>query len=156
TALARRVASGAAHRGVDMSDARIDAHTGLEVLLRDECYAHLAREHLGRLAVCVGGRPIVLPVNYALDGTDVVFRSAPGTKVAAATGRDVAFEIDGVDAFRHGGWSVLVVGTARRIDDDNECARLARLPVTPYGPGAKPIWVRIHPAAVTGRRIPTP
>ena len=139
-----------------MSAARIDAHTGLEILDRHECYDRLAHEHLGRLAVCVGGQPIVLPVNYALDDGDIVFRSASGTKVAAAAGRDVAFEIDGHDALRHGGWSVLVVGTAERVADAAQSARLEHLPVTPYGPGDKPIWIRIHPSAVTGRRIPTP
>lgn len=139
-----------------MTPPPIDAHTGLEVLDRHECYDHLAREHLGRLAVCIGGQPIVLPVNYSLDGADIVFRSAAGTKVAAATGRDVAFEIDGHDRYRHGGWSVLVVGTATRVDDDAERRRIEHLPVAPYGPGDKPIWIRIRPAAVTGRRIPTP
>lgn len=139
-----------------MSDSRVDPRTGLEVLSRQECYDLLAREHLGRLAVCVGSQPIVLPVNYALEGHDIVFRSAPGTKVAAAVGREVAFEIDGHDRFRHGGWSVLVVGTAARVADAAELERCGYLPVTPYGPGDKPLWVRIHPAAVTGRRIPTP
>src|SRR4051812_4999557 len=111
----RRAARRTAHRGPGMNTAHIDGHTGLEVLERHECYEHLAHEHLGRLGVCIGGQPLVLPVNYALDGVDIVFRSAAGTKVALATGRDVAFEIDGHDRYRHGGWSVLVVGTAIRV-----------------------------------------
>lgn len=134
----------------------IDGRTGLEVLDRAECLRRLASEPIGRLGVCVDGQPVVLPVNYTLDVNDVVFRSAPGTKVHAAIGRPVAFEIDGADAFRHGGWSVLVVGTAEAVVDGRERARLETLPLTRYGPGAKDVWIRIRSTAITGRRIPRP
>lgn len=132
----------------------IDARTGLEVLDRVECLHRLGTGHFGRLGVCVDGQPIVLPVNYALDGDDIVFRSAPGTKVTASIGRPVAFEIDGHEAFSHAGWSVLVVGTAEALTEHADLARAATLHLAPYGPGDKPIWVRIRTAAVTGRRIP--
>src|SRR5262249_15027106 len=62
--------------------ARIDPRTQLEVLDRDECLALLARESLGRLAVVSDdGRPYVFPVNFALDGAAVVFRTDHGTKL---------------------------------------------------------------------------
>jgi nitroimidazol reductase NimA-like FMN-containing flavoprotein (pyridoxamine 5'-phosphate oxidase superfamily) len=134
----------------------IDARTGLEVLDRVECLLRLGNEHVGRLGVCVDGQPLVLPINYVLDGDDIVFRSDRGTKVHSALGHRVAFEIDGHDAFSHAGWSVLAVGVAEQIVDSSDLARAAALHVSPYGPGAKPVWVRIRCDAITGRRIPRP
>ena len=80
----------------------IDGRTGLEVLDTDECLTLLSRCSLGRLAVVTDGRPLIFPVNFALDGTAVVFRNDPGTKVYAARNQPVAFECDGTDAVYHG------------------------------------------------------
>lgn len=132
----------------------VDARTGLEVLSRDECMELLGTHHLGRLAVVVAGRPLVFPINYAVDGPTVVFRTDAGTKLfAAAHGHDVAFEIDGFDALYHTGWSVLVVGRAREIDEPSERVHLSELPLGIWCPGPKSHWVRIQPDAITGRRI---
>jgi uncharacterized protein len=65
----------------------LDARTGLEVIDPDECRRLLAGDEIGRLAVADGGAPTVVPVNYVVDGDAVVFRTAPGTKLAKARGR---------------------------------------------------------------------
>ncbi len=132
----------------------IDSRTHLEVLDRVECQRLLQMTHLGRLAIVVEGRPLVFPVNYALDGEAVVFRTAEGTKLYGALGHEVAFEIDGFDTAYHLGWSVLVVGMGEELHDPAEIARCERLPVRPWGEGAKSHWLRIRPRAITGRRIP--
>lgn len=130
----------------------IDARTGLEVLDRVECLHRLGTGHFGRLGVCVDGQPIVLPVNYALDGDDIVFRSAPGTKVTASIGRPVAFEIDGHEAFSHAGWSVLVVGTGGEIDRSELYGRRGES-LHPAAPGEREHIIRIRTDMVTGRRF---
>lgn len=132
----------------------VDSRTGLLVLDRVECLRLLRRHHLGRLAIIVGGRPVVLPVNFAIDQDCVVFRTDPGTKLTAAVGGEVAFEIDGADALYHEGWSVLVTGTGVEVDDAAEIARLARLPIGTWCPSPQAHWVRIVPDSITGRRIP--
>jgi nitroimidazol reductase NimA-like FMN-containing flavoprotein (pyridoxamine 5'-phosphate oxidase superfamily) len=132
----------------------IDPRTGLEVLDRDACIALLGRSSLGRIAVVIGGRPLVFPVNFALDGDAVVFRSDAGTKVYAARNGPVAFECDGIDGVYHTGWSVLVTGTAEEIVNEAELARLAGLPLGLWCPGPKSTWLRIQPRTLTGRRIP--
>ncbi|MGH9248153.1 MAG: pyridoxamine 5'-phosphate oxidase family protein [Acidimicrobiales bacterium] len=58
-----------------------DLHPRLEVIQCDECLRLLAGDEIGRLAVISGNTPIVLPVNYALDGETVVFRTDSGTKL---------------------------------------------------------------------------
>jgi uncharacterized protein len=126
-------------------------------LTKGECFELLAREQLGRVAVVDDRGPIVFPVNFVLDRHMVVFRTDEGTKLdAAIRGSRVAFEIDGTDAAAHTGWSVVVRGEAVEVTDPAELARLRRLPLSPWAPGAKSRYVRILPVALTGRRILRP
>jgi len=133
----------------------LDDRTGLEILDRDECVGLLQRSTLARIAVVIGGQPLVFPVNFTLDGDAVVFRTDAGTKLHAARHGRVAFECDGVDSVYHTGWSVLGTGKAEEIVNAAELARLARLPLGPWCPGPKSTWLRIRPRMLTGRRIPS-
>jgi hypothetical protein len=109
-----------------------------EDLSHATCWHLLMRADVGRLGVCVGDHPDVFPVNYVVDGETVVFRTAEGTKLAAAVlGRAVAFEIDGYDE----------VGTMA------ELFAMEDLPLFPWHTSAKPRYVRIRPDEVTGRRF---
>lgn len=129
---------------------------GMEVLGTQECRALLGLAKVGRVGVCIGAIPAVLPVNFALDGDSVVFRTGEGTTLKAATDRAVvAFQCDRVDEFEHSGWSVLVVGMARAVTDPGELERLRGLPLRPWAPGQKDCYVRIPFELVSGRRIST-
>jgi nitroimidazol reductase NimA-like FMN-containing flavoprotein (pyridoxamine 5'-phosphate oxidase superfamily) len=119
----------------------------------DECLRLLGDHHLGRLAVVVDGQPLVFPVNYALSGREIIFRTDPGTKLYAAAGRRVAFEIDGADALYHDGWSVLVVGRAHEERDSARLRDFAQLPLSPWASGPKAHWMSIAGGAITGRRL---
>jgi hypothetical protein len=134
----------------------IDRRTGLEVLDWGECLALLGRSSLGRIAVVMNGRPLIFPVNFALDGDAIVLRTDPGTKLYGARNGPVAFECDGTDAVYHTGWSVLATGHAVEVRHASDRARLERLPLGPWCPGPKAIWLRIQPRGLTGRRIPPP
>jgi nitroimidazol reductase NimA-like FMN-containing flavoprotein (pyridoxamine 5'-phosphate oxidase superfamily) len=126
-------------------------------LTKGECFELLAREQLGRVAVVDDCGPVVFPVNFVLDRHMVVFRTDEGTKLdAAARGGRVGFEIDGTDTAAYTGWSVVVRGEAVEVTDPAELARLRKLPLFPWAPGAKSRYVRILPAALTGRRISRP
>jgi uncharacterized protein len=123
-------------------------------LSKSECFELLAQERLGRVAVVDDRGPVVFPVNFVLDRHMVVFRTDVGTKLdAACRGSRVAFEIDGTDAAAHTGWSVVVRGEAVEVTDAAELARLRKLPLEPWAPGAKTHYVRILPAVLTGRQI---
>jgi len=126
-------------------------------LTKSECFELLAGERLGRVAVVDHRGPVVFPVNFVLDRHMVVFRTGEGTKLdATCRGSRVAFEIDGTDAAARTGWSVLIRGEAIEVTDPAELARLRKLPLDPWAPGAKTHYVRILPAALTGRRIRPP
>ncbi len=121
-----------------------------------ECLDLLGRHHLGRLAFLdrVGLLPQIIPVNYLLDDDMVVFRTDPGSKLAAAIrGAPVAFEVDGVDEQHLVGWSVVVRGHAGEVTDTTELTRLRQGPLVAWAPGTKAHYVRVHPGPVTGRRI---
>lgn len=133
---------------------RPESSAGWQELTRSECFDLLAEVHLGRVAVLDDFGPIVLPVNFILDRHTVLFRTDEGTKLdAAARGGRVAFEVDGTDAAARTGWSVMVRGEAVEVTDPAELARLRELSLEPFAPGARARYVRILPAAVTGRRI---
>ncbi len=126
-------------------------------LSKSECFELLARGRLGRVAVLDDLGPVVFPVNFVLDRHMVVFRTDEGTKLdAACRGSPVTFEVDGTDTTAHTGWSVLVRGEAFEVTDPAELARLRKLPLDPWAPGVKAHYVRILPAALTGRRIWAP
>jgi nitroimidazol reductase NimA-like FMN-containing flavoprotein (pyridoxamine 5'-phosphate oxidase superfamily) len=126
-------------------------------LSKSECFELLAREHLGRVAVVDDRGPVVFPVNFVLDRHMVVFRTDAGSKLdAACCGSRVAFEVDGTDAAARTGWSVVVRGEAAEVTGRAELARLRKLPLDPWAPGAKTHFVRILPAVLTGRRISAP
>ncbi len=128
---------------------------GLVTLDLDECYRRLAREPVGRLGFVDQGSPVILPVNFAIDGRSVVFRTGAGSKLAAAImERPVCLEVDGWDGFNHDGWSVVVKGTAQEVDDRDDVARFESLPVRPWAqPDLRCHWIRVRPDEVTGRQI---
>lgn len=136
----------------------IDARTGLEIIDPDECRALLATDEVGRLAIVDGRTPLVFPVNYALDGDAVVFRTTAGTKLSAAGQEAVSFEIDHFDRSARTGWSVLVTGRLEEVTpyDAEALDRVTRLPVEPWAGGERPHWMRLVPQRVSGRRIVPP
>jgi len=137
----------------DQIVSRVD-RWGLEELTQRECLQLARTCALGRLAVVVGGRPLVFPVNFTFDGSAVVLRTGEGAKVDGARAGPVAFECDDIDRLYHTGWSVLITGEAEEVREPAEIARLEQLPIGPWCPGEKPVWLRIRPGVITGRRIP--
>jgi nitroimidazol reductase NimA-like FMN-containing flavoprotein (pyridoxamine 5'-phosphate oxidase superfamily) len=133
----------------------VDRRTGLEVLDPDTCLALLAGEEVGRLVIVVGREPEVFPVNYALDGEAVVFRTAPGTKLEYAERGPVAFEVDGLDRQSRTGWSVVVAGRLEEVTlfDAATLKRVSALALYPWVPTQKDHWLRLVPKRMTGRRI---
>jgi len=136
------------------TNTRVDPRTGLESLDRDECLQLMQGCAIGRLVVVLDGRPLVFPVNFTLDGSAVVLRTDAGTKLHAVRDSEVAFECDHADRTYHTGWSVILTGRAEEVHNRAEIARLERLPLGPWCAGPKPVWLRITPHTITGRRIP--
>lgn len=123
-------------------------------LTESECWSLLGDHTVARLAVDVGGRPDIFPINYLVDGESIMFRSGAGTKLAGAVlGRHVAIEIDGLDDRDRSVWSVVVKGIAHEVVDMTERFVADDLPLYPWVASDKPNFVRIEPTLTTGRRF---
>ncbi len=131
-------------------------HAGLETLALEDCLRLLASVPVGRVGFNSDGEVVILPVNHVVDGQDIVFRTARGSKLSAAEGQNlVAFEADHYDQRAQSGWSVLVTGHAEMVYEDVEIQRLGRLGLRSWAAAADhPFWIRIRPTSVTGRQIP--
>jgi uncharacterized protein len=126
----------------------------LERLGEDECLTLLRSTDVGRVGVRIGDSPAILPVNYGMLGNDVVFRTAPGTKLSAALmGVQLAFEVDHVDPATRAAWSVLVVGYAEEVRDRETRERVDALGLESWSPEHLAFVVRIRARQITGRRL---
>ena len=128
---------------------------GLELLTDEECRALLADGEIGRIALTIGALPVVFPVNYRMVDGDVVIRTAPGSKLAAAAaGAVVAFEVDDYERASRRGWSVLVVGRSEVVHDLDVTFRILDAGLEPWADAPhRTSIIRIATELVTGRRI---
>jgi uncharacterized protein len=121
-------------------------------LIPDACRPLLEEQTVGRLGFLVGGRLEIVPVNYLLDGDDVVVRSRAGGPLDAARVQSVVFEVDAVDADTTGS-SVLVRGVARAVTDEDEVERLMLHPARTWSRMTGDRYVRISVEAASARQL---
>jgi len=118
----------------------------------DEKWHLLRQNSLARLALSAAGEIDIFPVNYYSDGETLLLRTAPGTKLLELTVNSrVAVEIDGFTD--EDAWSVVVKGTAHRLERQAEIDEADTAPLVPWIPTLKYIFVRITPTTITGRRF---
>jgi nitroimidazol reductase NimA-like FMN-containing flavoprotein (pyridoxamine 5'-phosphate oxidase superfamily) len=133
---------------------RYDSRTGVEVIDRKECLALLAGEVVGRVGILEGTGPLVLPVNYGLRGDQVVFRTGPGSKLAAGHGSQACFEVDSFDRPTRSGWSVVVRGRLEEVSEwDRTLADVIDLADPWLGKDDRPHVIRLVPTIISGRRV---
>ncbi|GAA4912850.1 helix-turn-helix domain-containing protein [Streptomonospora salina] len=128
----------------------------IHTLTAEESRELIGPAGVGRVAftTAAGAPPTVLPVNYALDGDAVVVRTAAGGIIARNASGPMSFQVDRIDDAMSEGWSVLVAGRARLVEDEGELAALReRHALRPWAGGDRHAWVRIEADGVTGRRV---
>lgn len=125
---------------------------GLQRIDEAECQLLLRSRTLGRIGMHLADQLTVLPVYYAVMDHDVVFRTAPGTKLdAAVLATRVVFEVDNASP----GWSVLVRGHAHEVRSADEVEHARTLLGHDWPAGEREQYVRIVTEQITGRRLPT-
>ena len=132
---------------------------GSEVLPLGECRRLLAlgaKTGLhGHLGIAKDGAPLVLPVDFTTDGSDVVVRVGDHV-FDQVDGTLVAFQVDNAGsvgpAGSEGRWSVLVRGLVGGLLEPSVAAALPHPRVAE--PGQR--LVRIRGDVVTGRRLRPP
>lgn len=154
-----------------MSDESIRRHTmnstpgtavpprALAELDRTQALALLGSVEYGRVVFTLHALPAIQPVNHLLDDGQIIIRTRLTAKIteAADTPSDivVAYQADLIDPLRHEGWSVVVIGIARRITDPQLVARYEQL-LHPWIGGVLDTVIGIHPDIVTGYRLDQP
>lgn len=127
---------------------------GLELLTEDCAMALLCSGSVGRVGVTIGALPAIFPVNYGVIDGAIVFRTAPGSKLAAAaSGAVVAFEVDDYDRADRSGWSVLAIGPSEVVHDLDVTFKVLDAEIEPWAGGVRTHIVRIRPELLSGRRI---
>lgn len=129
--------------------------TGLEVLHEAECRCLLQSATVGRVVLSVNALPAAFPVAYRLRGAVIVLRAGPGTRLTRAMEATVVgFEVDHVDVSTATGWSVLAIGIATVVSDEDEIAALEHPQVPSLAGDRLPRFVQITIDTICGRRIP--
>jgi nitroimidazol reductase NimA-like FMN-containing flavoprotein (pyridoxamine 5'-phosphate oxidase superfamily) len=126
----------------------------LQALSPAECVDLLEPGGIGRVGITDEEGVIILPVNYAVIGQAIIYRTAPDTLLALRANTQVSFEVDQCDETLHEGWSVLVQGHAHEVTDEHQVQQLEDTThLKPWAPGARDVYVRLAPTQISGRRI---
>jgi hypothetical protein len=133
------------------------ATTTFEVLTEAECRRLLGEQEVGRVAFVDQEFPVVLPVNFVIDGNEIVIRTDLGAKFDRIPLHRVAFEVDGLERWNHSGWSVLVQGFGQDVTDavGLRYEDLRRRGLATWLPGEREHWITIQIHRISGRRIVT-
>lgn len=126
--------------------------TGFTELDQQECRELLGTDVVGRVAFATPAGPRIVPVNYALEGEALSFRTTAYSELATyAVGERVAFEIDHLDDVRERGWSVVAHGTCERVDHEEHEG--PHPDPKPWAGGTRPILLRVAWDELSGRRV---
>ena len=130
----------------------------LRELSKAECLQLLGEVEVGRIVFTSQALPVALPVNFVLDlrgAGGIVFRTAEGSKMSAATsGSVVAFEVDSSDRATGSGWSVLVTALAHEVLDPALQRRADSLGLQQWGPSdSQTHYICIPISMISGRRV---
>ncbi|WP_232549747.1 pyridoxamine 5'-phosphate oxidase family protein [Propioniciclava soli] len=118
----------------------------------DAAWDELRTHAVGRLAVSLGGEPEIFPVNFAVDGRSLVFRTAEGSKLLAATlGGVGALEVDRFDDST--GTSVIARGPLAEMEGAQALAQAEELPLRSWVGTVKSHYVRLDVTQISGRRF---
>jgi hypothetical protein len=128
----------------------VDLLGGTEIIGEADCWELLETEIIGRVVATIDGQVEIFPVNYAVEGEGILFRTNAGRKTEGALAGETVFEVDSVDRQAKSGWSVIVRGDARDITEyDGPTRADAVMPWT----GPKDFLVRISARSISGRRV---
>ena len=126
----------------------------LRTLSPAECLDLLEPGGIGRVGFTSADGIMMLPVNFAVTGKTVIFRTAPDTLLALYGNAQVSFEVDRFDEALHEGWSVLAQGHAHEVIDEREVKHLEDgMHLEPWAAGARDVYIRITPTRISGRHI---
>ena len=121
-----------------------------------ECWECLASTPVGRVAYVRDGRPEVRLVNFTTSDGHIVIWSRPGSKAKALRNQVVAFQADQIDPGTGTGRSVVVLGTAGVVSDEDESLSQIEPVRRPWVSGSLDNVIRIRVQQLTGQHLEWP
>jgi nitroimidazol reductase NimA-like FMN-containing flavoprotein (pyridoxamine 5'-phosphate oxidase superfamily) len=128
--------------------------THLSTISPDRCLALLGSVPFGRVVFTHRALPAIRPVNHIVDNGNIIIRSSLGSGITGAAGHGmvVAYEADAIDPDTRTGWSVVVTGLARLVDDPADLARYEML-LEPWVDGRMDCVISIPTDLVSGYQM---
>jgi nitroimidazol reductase NimA-like FMN-containing flavoprotein (pyridoxamine 5'-phosphate oxidase superfamily) len=143
----------------------------IEEMSPQEMRALLARMGYGHLGCTRGGRPYVVPINYAYDDPDIYIFTTEGMKTDyIAANPEVCLQVEEVNDLAN--WqSVVAIGKAERLTSREDMERamqhitatnptltpaLNKMWIDPWGRASIVAIYRIHTQMMSGRRTLPP
>lgn len=124
----------------------------LEKLSREESLRLMATVPVGWIAYCGADAPGVVPVNFVLNGDEIVVRALySGKLVAAAQDSVMTFGASSLDVDDRTGWSVNITGRAGFVGDPLVNGTLPE--VSSWIPWERNVLISIAMEHVSGRRL---
>ncbi len=115
----------------------------------------IAATDVGRMAVVVDGRPVLVVLNHVLDGEEIFFRTRADATLATLTDEGHAvhacYEVDNAFTPGRSGWSVIATGLLHRESDPARVAA-ARERIEAWARGERDTVLRLEITELTGRR----
>jgi hypothetical protein len=128
----------------------------MEGLSRDESLRLLATIPVGRVVFTHLALPAIRLVYHMVEDDQIVIRAHLGAAITAVTGPQggtvVAYQADMIDTDEHLGWSVIVVGRARRLPDTGDDTHY-RQALRPWAVGVPDDIIAIQADVVDGHRL---
>jgi hypothetical protein len=124
-------------------------------LSRAECLAMVSSVPFGRVVFTVRALPAIQPVSHLVAGAQIIIRASLGAAFSSAADGSaavVAYQADLIDPGRRAGWSVVIVGRARRVTSEAQAAGY-RQALPPWIDGEMDEVIAIDADLVSGFRV---
>lgn len=119
-----------------------------------ECVDLLSAGLVGRLAWATSSGPRIVPLNYALHGQVLLFRTSAYSELATyGRGTEAAFEIDHLDYENQRGWSVVAYGRLQPADIDEVQDWRKMWDPRPWADGQRHYYLKLPFRDLSGRRL---
>jgi pyridoxamine 5'-phosphate oxidase-like protein len=125
----------------------------MQELTRREALLRLGSVPFGRVVFTHRALPAIRPVSHITDNGRVVFGTHEVATILGAAAADhgtvLAYQADDLDPMTRAGWSVVVTGLARVVDDPRDATRY-RDAIRPWDDRVTAYVIAIDPEIVTG------
>ncbi len=124
---------------------------------RAEAWWRLGSVAFGRVVFTSRALPAILLVNHVVDDGRVIFRTPEGSGVISLTAARqpvvLAYQADQIDPVAGTGWSVVVTGLGRLVDEPSEAAARYRATLRSWLVPETGHVILINPEIVTGYEL---